>query len=473
MAESTNERVDFGFQNANEGSVLATDDLAVNPALEDATLILQLAPGMSVPYEYGGVESETAAYRSTASICTNLMISPIYDVIGSDAAALLEMCCINRFSNMGERSIRHAVLCNDEGQILTDGVVIRLAEDRFRTYWLNPPLQYYVESSLLDVKGENMSGKEYFIQVAGEKSLEILENAFCQDLHDIEFATHRSIEADGRTIEVIRLGMTGGLAYEIHGPIEDYAKVYRMVWASGKRFGAVKMGMHAYNMFCHTEGGFPNIGQHYPLPWFESGEDLALWLRKRPALANMNINRMLKGSVGKELGIRFMTPFDVGWDFLVNFDHDFRGKEALQRLAANPPRQAVTLEWNADDVGAAYAALLTPGNLPLDDISKQADMPFMENSFNGYVTYRADWVLSGESRVGISAGRIISYNYRSMISLGFIDPAYAEEGTELAILWGTPGTAQMRVRVTVRGVPYNADIVRNGEVDTKGIPRLG
>ena len=48
------------------------------------------------------------------------------------------------------------------------------------------------------VHGEDMTGREYFIQVDGEKSLEILENAFNQDLHDIRFATHRQIDVDGK-----------------------------------------------------------------------------------------------------------------------------------------------------------------------------------------------------------------------------------------------------------------------------------
>ena len=50
----------------------------------------------------------------------------------------------------------------------------------------------------LDVHGEDMTGMEYFIQVDGEKSLEILENAFNQDLHDIRFTTHRQIDVDGK-----------------------------------------------------------------------------------------------------------------------------------------------------------------------------------------------------------------------------------------------------------------------------------
>src|SRR3546814_12520867 len=65
-------------------------------------------------------------------------------------------------------------------------------------------------------------------------------------------------------------------------------------------------------------------------------------------------NRRLRGSVGNDLQSRFMTPYDVDWGFLVNFNHDFMGQAALEKIAQNPPRKIVTLEWNAEDVGSAY-----------------------------------------------------------------------------------------------------------------------
>src|SRR3546814_16612018 len=67
-------------------------------------------------------------------------------------------------------------------------------------------------------------------------------------------------------------------------------------------------------------------------------------------------NRRLRGSVGNDLQSRFMTPYDVDWGFLVNFNQDFMGKAALEKIAQNPPRKIVTHEWNAEDVGSAYSS---------------------------------------------------------------------------------------------------------------------
>lgn len=201
-----------------------------NPLMEGASLLYQVAPGALLPYEYRGVRPEIKAYQTSAWIGTALMISPIYDVYGPDVIKFFNSICTNDFSKLGMKGLRHAVICNEKGQIMTDGVAIKVAEDRIRTYWLNPPLAYLVESSEMDVHGEDMSGKEYIIQIDGEKSLEILEDAFQADLHDIKFARHRCQDVDGKTVRIIRLGMSGNLAYEIHGDISEFVYIYDKVW---------------------------------------------------------------------------------------------------------------------------------------------------------------------------------------------------------------------------------------------------
>ena len=443
----------------------------MNPALEGATLLFPQGSFITA-YAYTGVEDEIKAYQTSAWIGTALMISPIYDVYGPDVIKFFNSICINDFSNLGMTGIRHAVICNEKGQILTDGVAIKVADDRIRTYWLNPPLAYLAETSQMDIQVEDMTGKEYFIQIDGEKSLEILEDAFQADLHDIKFAKHRIQEVDGRKVNIIRLGMSGNLAYEIHGDMSEFEYIYDKVWASGQKFGAQKLGLHAYNLFNHTEAGFPNINLHYPLPWFESGEGLANYLYQRPMTALYNIKRVLLGSVGDDLETRFMTPYDVGWDFLIKFNHDFTGKEALLKLSKEQHRKPVTLEWNPEDVAKVFATRLRPGEEPCEDISVQSDAFWNEQPTEQGFSYRAEKVFAGENMIGITSGRIISYTYNSMISIGFIDPKYALEGTELSVLWGTPGTRQMKIRAVVKKLPYNNDYIRNENKDVEEIPHF-
>lgn len=230
-----------------------------------------------LPYEYTGYKDEVLASKSTAYIGTALNESPIFELKGPDAAKFLTSICVNDFMNMKVDSIRHAIICNEKGQIMTDGVVMKIDEYTFRTYWLMPVIDYYVSKSELDIEGIDLTGKEFFIQIAGPRSLEILEQTTKSDLHDIQFAKHRLTEIADVTVRILRLGMAGTLAYEIHGDMTKLDQVYEAIWKVGSSdFGAKKQGRVAYCMN-HTEAGFPNINMHYPLPWYED-QDLAEYL---------------------------------------------------------------------------------------------------------------------------------------------------------------------------------------------------
>ncbi|WKY45233.1 aminomethyl transferase family protein [Eubacteriaceae bacterium ES2] len=422
--------------------------------------------GNLIPYEYTGYKNEILASKATAWLGTTLNNSPIYDVKGSDAAKFLTSVCINSFMKMKPGSIRHAVMCNEKGQILTDGVVMMIGDNHFRTYWLNPVVGYYVSISNLDIQGENLSGKEFFLQLAGPKSLEILEQASQSDLHDIAFTKHRMAKIAGIDVRVLRLGMAGTLGYEVHGDIADMETVYDCIWEVAKKFDAKKLGQVAYTMN-HTEAGFPNINMHYPLPWYETA-GLKEYLSSRPMEGFFNLNRVLVGSVGDDLESRFVTPYDLGWEYLIKFDHDFPGKKALEEIAKNQSRTLVTLEWNPDDLGQIFASQFRGQEVEPFETMDDRPMDMYYNSGFSMV-YHADKVVADGKEIGISSGRLNSYYYRQMISLAFISPEYAVEGKELTLIWGTPGKPQTEIRVKVARTPY-MNLENNKEIDVNEIP---
>lgn len=423
--------------------------------------------GNLIPYEYTGYKNEILASKSTAWFGTTLNSSPIYDVKGPDAAKFLSSICINSFFKMKPGSIRHAVLCNERGFILTDGVVMMIAENHFRTYWLNPVVGYYVSVTDMDVEGVDLSGKEFFFQLAGPKSLEILEQAAQSDLHDIAFTKHRMAKIAGVDVRILRLGMAGTLGYEIHGDAANTEAVYDCIWEVAQTFDAKKLGQVGYTMN-HTEAGFPNINMHYPLPWFET-PGLQEYLTERPMEGFFNLSRILVGSVGDDLESRFVTPYDVGWEYLIKFDHDFIGKTALEEIAKNPKRTMVTLEWNPDDLGEIFASQFRGQEVePFESMDDRPMDMYYNSGFSMY--YHADKVLAEGKEVGISSGRLNSYYYQRMISLAFIKPEYAVEGKELTVVWGTPGKPQKEIRVTVARSPY-MNLENNKEIDVNEIPR--
>jgi len=436
--------------------------------LQGASTLLN-AGGMYVaPLEYQGYREEILASKTSAWIGTALNESPIFDVTGPDAARFLTSICVNNFLKMKEGSIRHAIICNDKGQMLTDGVVMKIGDDHFRTYWLMPIIDFHLSQTDLDVSGENISGTEFFIQIAGPRSLEMLERAAQADMHDIAFARHKVVDFGGISVRVLRLGMAGSLAYEIHGPMDQLEAVYSRLWSVAEPMGASKLGRKAYLMN-HTEAGFANIFIHFPMPWFEEPA-LAEYCSQQPMALFFNFHRDLVGSVGNDLETRFKTPYDVGWGSLVRFDHDFPGREALEGIADNPPNEMVTLEWNADDVAEIIAARYRgEEGVDYDPIDDRPSDNYFTNP-NGF-HYHADIVMVDGRVIGSSTGRIRSVYYRRMISLGFIKKQFAVDGQQLSLLWGSPGTPQKEIRVKVARVPY-MDLANNREIDLNDIPRL-
>jgi glycine cleavage system aminomethyltransferase T len=443
-----------------------------SPVYEGATLLLPVGPGVTVPYEYTGVHDEILGSKSSAWIGTTLTtVMPTYDIKGPDTVKFFNSICTNEFSGLSDNGTRHAIICNEKGQILYDSVVHKVAENRIRSYCLNPPIDYLTKKSGMNIEGINMAGKLFFIQIEGEKSLEILEEAFQSDIHDIKFGTHRMARLAGKDVRILRLGMCGNLAYEVHGEIQDFDDVYRKIWEAGKQFNAKKLGIHTYNMFNHTEGGYPNVHLHYPLPWFET-PGLAEYMKDNPQLGLENRNRRLLGSVGDDLECRFVTPYDNRWDSRVKFNHEFIGRAALEKIAKNPPRRVVTLEWNAEDVGAVYTTQFKGGENACERIDEPSDLPLRDIFSGGRWIYRADKVFADDKWIGISTGRIVSYYSHTMISLAYLAPEYAVEDKELTLLWGTPGTPQKEIRVKVARYPYlDQKFVRNEKRDVSDIPR--
>lgn len=383
-----------------------------------AATIINLMGGY-LPWEFSGPKSEFLAARETAWLGVNLNTTPVYDVYGPDAAKLFNRVCVNRdFSLMTPGTSKHALICNEKGQMLADGVVMK-REDGFRTYWMAPVLQYYVLTSGLDVRGEYCPD-EYFFQIDGPKSLEILEKACQCDLHDIKFAHNKKVTICGTEMVVHRLGMSGALGYEVHGMAKDAEVAYTKIREVLEEFGGKPQGVRNYGHINHTPAGYPNQLQHYAYPLLSSDPGLAEFAQKYCFMLP------LAGSASEDEEIFYVSPFDVGWGYLVNFDHDFMGKDALMKNKQNPKKKVVTLEWNTEDVGDVFMSQFKgQGVEPYDVIER-----YTELTDSAELAIRGDYVLADGKKIGFASGKTYAYYERRMISLAFIDLEYAEEGKD-------------------------------------------
>jgi vanillate/3-O-methylgallate O-demethylase len=259
-----------------------------------------------------------------------------------------------------------------------------------------------------------------------------------------------TITVAGHDVRALRHGMVGQPGWEIFGPWEDGNAVRTAILDAGRDFGIRQVGARTYPTSCLESGWIPS-----PLPAVYTGDRMKEY---RQWLSDKSYEAMasLGGSFTSDnIEDYYLTPYDLGYGPFVKFDHDFIGREAVEKMAANPPRQKVTLVWNGDDVAKVFGSLFNEGG----DIGKYIDLPLAN-----YATLPYDKVVQNGRSVGLSTYTGYIYNERAMISLAMVDKNLAH-GTEVTLVWGEPsrGTSkptverhgQVEIRATVAPVPIS------------------
>jgi vanillate/3-O-methylgallate O-demethylase len=414
--------------------------------------------GSMVPMEYGGWRGEEVSWKESCYVHAGLNPAPTFRVKGPEALKFFSDHCVNSFANFHVGTLKHGIMCDNRGLLMAHGVLMRLAVDEFISFFLAPYAAYKFYSGGYDAQGEWVNDM-FMLQVAGPRSLEVLEAATGECLHDLKFGHHRTSTIQGIDVRIARMGMAGTLAYEVHGPSKDAEVLYGAIVAAGEPFGITKIGWRAWQMH-HTADGFPQSFVHFPFAWGEDKGFMA-FMNMPPELDRFPTT--LAGSMGDDINLRYRSPIELGWGSAVKFDHDFTGRAALERETASPRRKMVTLTWNPEDVVDVYASQFSGGEtyMWMD--------PLHLGQHQGQNILYADQVLKNGKVVGVSSGRTYSYYFRAMLSLCSIDVDQGALGTEVAVLWGNPGTRQKEIRATVARFPYLNEN-RNEHVDVSTIP---
>jgi glycine cleavage system aminomethyltransferase T len=340
-------------------------------------------------------------------------------------------------------------MCTDKGLIAAHGVLQRMTEDDFRLFASGPWAPYMHSQTSFEV--EQIVEDRYLFQVAGPTSLEVLEASTGESLRDIDFLRFRDSKIAGKTVQVMRIGMAGSLAYELHGPTNDGPEIYDAVFEAGKAFGLERLGWQTYPVN-HVEGGFPQANWTF----LGAAHDDSGFLNHPNKLRWMPPD--VSGSVDPaNMRARYRTPIEVGWEKSIQLDHDFLGREAIERELADPRKTVVTLVWNADDVLDVYASLFREG-----DEYKTFELPTTPH-FRRMIAH-ADHTLHAGIPVGVSSGTTYSYYFRKMISLCTIDRDCAKIGTDVIVQWGDFGGPIKDIRARVERFPYLSD-GRNQDID--------
>ncbi len=119
---------------------------------------------------------------------------------------------------------------------------------------------------------------------------------------------------------------------------------------AGAEFGLRQGGSISYVSTTLESGWIPS-----PIPAIYTDERLADYRKWLPA-AGLEGFASIGGSFASDnIEDYYLTPWDLGYGRTVKFDHDFIGREALERRASQPHRRKVWLQWNPEDAARVFA----------------------------------------------------------------------------------------------------------------------
>jgi vanillate/3-O-methylgallate O-demethylase len=397
------------------------------------------------PWEYTDWIDESMSWKETLYIGD---WSPLgkFRVTGSNAFKFFSSIAVNSFTKFDIGQAKHIVLCNTDGKIMGEGILMRLAQNDL-LFTSGPGIQwaeYMFRKGYFDADGRQIGPSRFIFQLQGPNSLFVLEKATSDNFHDIGFMRFRKSRIGNKEVLVLRQGMAGEIGYELHGPSEYGLDVYNALLEAGAEFGIRRLGGRT-KMVNHVEACFPTPSVDYiPAFYGEREKEFAQTLG-RNALERY---RVADGSFEfDDISAMYRSPIELGWGKNVKFDHDFVGREKLEAEAAQPKRKIVTLIWNSDDVLDVHASLFRGGE----------PYQYMEMPRNLLGCMVADKVMDGSDLVGVSTSRCYSYFFREMLSLCVIGIAHAAPGTDVSVIWGRPGSRQKQIRAKVAPAPYKTD----------------
>ena len=220
---------------------------------------------------HAAVNRECVTVRKSAGIFDASTLGKI-EVVGPDAAAFMELLYTNPWQKLEPGRCRYGLMLREDGFIYDDGVVGRLAPDRFHVTTTTGGaarvmnhMEDYLQTEFPHLKVWLTSVSEQWavIAVQGPSARKIIEPLIEGiDISDAAMP-HMSVR-EGRICGVptrlFRMSFTGERGFEINVPADYGEAVWEAVWAEGQKHGACAYGTEAMHVL-RAEKGYIIVGQ--------------------------------------------------------------------------------------------------------------------------------------------------------------------------------------------------------------------
>ena len=289
--------------------------------------------------------------------------------------------------------------------------------------------------------------------------MEVVQAVTGKPAPDVKFFNMTNMTIAGKAVRALRHGMAGQPGVELFGSWDDGEAVRQALIKAGEEFGMRLVGGRAYSSNTIESGWIPS-----PLPAIYTGDALKAYRSWLPA-TGYEATASLGGSFYSDrIESYYTNPWDLGYGGFVKFDHDFIGRDALQKMALERHRKKVTLALDNEDVARVISSMFQKGSR-----AKYIDFPSAVYSMHPF-----DAVLFNGKPAGVSTWIGYSSNEGRMLTLAILNEEHSKPGTKVTLLWGEENGGsrkptverhiQTEIKATVSPVPYS-EVARDSYAD--------
>ena len=191
-------------------------------------------------------------------------------VKGPDAGKFLDLMYTNMMSSLKVGRCRYGLMCNDNGFLFDDGVVLRLDEETFLCHTTSGGsdrvhgwFEEWLQTEWWDMQVYTANVTEQFAQIAvvGPKARAVLEALGGADVSKeaLPFMGFVDAELAGFKARIMRISFSGELSYEIAVDAGQGLEFWLKCLEAGAEFGIQPYGTEALHVM-RAEKGFIMIG---------------------------------------------------------------------------------------------------------------------------------------------------------------------------------------------------------------------
>lgn len=194
------------------------------------------------------VQQEAMAVRNSVGMIDGSTLGKI-EVFGPDAGAFLERFYTGKFADQKVGGSRIAMLLDEAGVMVDDGVAVRMAEDQFyvstnssNAATVYREMQRNVQLWKMQVTLVNLTGAMAAMTIAGPASSSVLEKVTDIDVSAMKDGAFRTGKVAGVDARVMRVSFVADLAFEVHVPYKAGMHVWKTLMEAGKPEGIRPFG---------------------------------------------------------------------------------------------------------------------------------------------------------------------------------------------------------------------------------------